>query len=279
MEKYLFTDGTNVIREVQSKEELHTLIQSTADRHSVRIWAFNTNEWISYADFTKAIPSTPPTPVKKVNERKQAARAVSPAVKAERQYQWFKKVLVAIVAGATILLIYNFTRARWARVSPATANAVWPGNVPPMDMDSLVQLIEEARGQKLDKVTRTNLRIRNTWPNRLQLSVKAEKDSSSAGLRYHDIELSLDNSTGYAVDQAVVRLTIWKDDAPGTIDTIYFKDIGYSLPARQTVTGEYRGDSLSVAFSSIRATAFNFCYAEDKTSNSGNFNDRWFCRE
>ncbi len=31
MEKYLFTDGTNVIREAESREELQSLIQSSAD--------------------------------------------------------------------------------------------------------------------------------------------------------------------------------------------------------------------------------------------------------
>ena len=56
MEKYLFTDGTNVIREVESDEELHNLIQSSAEPGKVRIWIFNTNEWISLADFNKRFP-------------------------------------------------------------------------------------------------------------------------------------------------------------------------------------------------------------------------------
>ena len=53
MEKYLFTDGTNVIREVESREELQSLIQSSAEPAKVRIWIFNTNEWVSIADFNK----------------------------------------------------------------------------------------------------------------------------------------------------------------------------------------------------------------------------------
>ena len=53
MKKYLFTDGTNVIREVQSEEELQTLIQSSEDPGKIRIWIFNTNEWVTHAEFSK----------------------------------------------------------------------------------------------------------------------------------------------------------------------------------------------------------------------------------
>ncbi len=57
MEKYLFTDGTNVVREVQSKEELHTLIKLCSDTAKARIWIANTCEWIPYSEFSKR--STP----------------------------------------------------------------------------------------------------------------------------------------------------------------------------------------------------------------------------
>jgi hypothetical protein len=53
MKKYLFTDGTNVIREVQSDEELQALIQSSAELDKIRIWIFNTNEWLTHAEFCK----------------------------------------------------------------------------------------------------------------------------------------------------------------------------------------------------------------------------------
>jgi hypothetical protein len=91
--------------------------------------------------------------------------------------------------------------------------------------------------------------------------------------------LTIDNSTGYQVDQADVKLTVWKNEEPSYTDTISFSNFGYSRPVRRVVDGIQEGDSISVAFSSIRSRVFNFCYSEDKKSNYGNYNDRWFCKD
>ena len=55
MDKYLFTDGTSGVREVQSQEELKTLIASATQPGKIRIWIFNTNEWINYAGFSNGM--------------------------------------------------------------------------------------------------------------------------------------------------------------------------------------------------------------------------------
>jgi hypothetical protein len=283
MEKYLFTDGTNVIREVQSKEELTTLIQSSGDRNKVRIWVFNTSEWVTYAEFNRQAKPVTTLPKKVITVAapiaKPAMEELPPMARADRQYRWLKKAFFAILAGVTVFLVYNFTRIRWSPVGAANINSLRPANVPVMDMDSLIQTIEAVRGQKLDKVTRTNLRIRNTWPDRLSLTVTSARDSSAAGIRYHDPEIVFDNSTGYQVGQAIVRFTVWKENQPTAMDTIFFKDIGYALPSKRTLKGVFKGDSISVVFSSITAPSFNFCYTENKESNYGNLNDRWFCKE
>jgi len=145
-------------------------------------------------------------------------------------------------------------------------------------IDSLIEAIESLRGQKLDKITRTNLRIRNEWPDRLQLQLNADRDTSREGSRYYNIDLSIDNSTGYNIDNAIVKLAAWKKCELSSSDTIRFANIGYAAPAIRKIEGMYKGDSISVSFTSIRSKVFNFCYSSDKKSNYGNYNDRWFCR-
>lgn len=277
MEKYLFTDGTNVIREVESKEELAILIQSCTEPAKAKIWLFNTNEWISLADFNKRSPKNN-SPVKK-----------TPAVAETEVYpvpvrrlgipSLAKKTLIGIAAVVAIFLIYNFTKLTWRKASTLSIIAERPENTPLVDADSLIEMIEVLRGQKLDKMTKTNLRIRNNWPDLLQLQLTAERDTSREGLRYYNIELSVDNSTGYSIDKAVAELVVWKNDGTSVTDTIQFSNISYAFPAKRKLETSYRGDSISVSFNLIRSKAFNFCYSSDKKSNYGNYNDRWFCRE
>jgi hypothetical protein len=277
MEKYLFTDGTNVIREAQSKEELQILIQSSADPLKVRIWLFNTSEWISLADFNKRTSKfiSPDKKVVPLMEKKELIKPVRKSVIPGL----LKKTVIAAVAVAAIFLVYNFTKVTWAKISPLSIIADRPANNPPVDVDSLIETIETLRGQKLDKITRTNLRIRNTWPDLLQLKLNADRDESREGFRYYNIELSVDNSTGYNIDNAIVKLDIWKNNAISSSDTLRFVNIGYSTPAKRKMEGIYKGDSVSVSFTSVKSKVFNFCYSSDKKSNYGNYNDRWFCKE
>jgi hypothetical protein len=148
-----------------------------------------------------------------------------------------------------------------------------------MDVDSLVREIEFMRNQKLDKTTATNLRIRNTWPDRMQLKLKSDRQASNGDVKFYNVSLFIDNSTGYNVDQAIVELARWKNNEVTGRDTVQFNFVGYAQPSTRLIPGEYRGDSLSVSFLSLRSKAFNFCYAAEKESNYGNLNDRWFCRE
>ena len=273
MEKYLFADGTSEVREVQSDEELSTLIQSSKRPDLIRIWVFNTHEWISYQDFNKQkgvlnLKSNPlPEPARPLTRKPSAGRKL------------LKKVFIFLLAGATLFLVYNFTRLTWKKTTPLSFTAARPSNVPLLDADSLFQNFELVRGQKLDKTTKTNLRIRNDWPDRIILQLNASRDTSSAGSKYYDIELTIDNTTGYMIDNAVVKLTSWKGNNVGNTDTVRFNNISYAMAAKRTVHSTYRGDSLSVSFETIRARSFNFCYSAGKKSNYGNASDRWFCRE
>jgi hypothetical protein len=151
--------------------------------------------------------------------------------------------------------------------------------MPLHDMDSLVKVIESTRAQKLDKVTLTNLRLRNTWPDRLELTLKSDRDTSQHGTKFHNIQVTIDNSTGYNVDNAVVEIRDWRNGFTNSIDTLHFNNVGYAALSTRVLPVEYFGDSLSVSFLSLRAPAFNFCYTADKESNYGNLNDRWFCRD
>jgi hypothetical protein len=277
MEKYLFTDGTNVIREVESREELQSLIQSSAEPAKVRIWIFNTNEWVSVADFNKRA-SRLYSPVKKTEP---VAEVKQPPVPRRRSPipGYLKKGLIGVVAGAAIFLVYNFTRVTWRKASPLNIQAARPANTPEVNVDSLIETVEALRGQKLDKITRTNLRIRNTWPELIQLQLTADREISRSGSRYYNAEISLDNSTGYNLDNAIVKLDVWNENEVSGSDTIQFTHISYANLAKRKLESVYRGDSISVSFISIKSKVFNFCYSSEKKSNYGNYNDRWFCRE
>jgi len=279
MEKYLFTDGTNAVREVQSEEELQTLIQSSGDPGKIRIWVFSTSEWVTYTEFSKRSVAKVVPLKKTVNNEEKNKVPPANSKPAKKSYAGLTKLIIALVTGLTIFLIYNFTRIKWSTTTPLEIIAPRPVNVPLMNVDSLIQFIEYTRGQKLDRVTSTNLRIRNTWPDRLQLQLKSDRDTSQAGTKFYNISITIDNSTGYNIDNAVVELTNWKKGEVNKTDTLRFDYVGYAAPAKQSVPGEYRGDSLSVSFLELRSKAFNFCYAAGKESNYGNLNDRWFCKE
>lgn len=277
MEKYLFRDGTNAMREVESKKELLALIQSSPDPGKVRIWMFNTSEWLTLADFSKRFPAMPPTngsaPV--VAEKK----AEPQAPRLFHNKSLLKKIIIGIVAIIVIFLVYNFTRSTWTKASSLSIVAARPENTPAVNADSLIATIESLRGQKFDRITRTNLRIRNTWPDLITLKLNTDRDTSREGLRYYNLEVMIDNATGYRIDGATVEFNTWEKGSVAATRSLEFSNIGYAVPAKRKIEGIFRGDSISVSFSSLRSRAFNFCYSSDKKSNYGNYNDRWYCKE
>jgi hypothetical protein len=192
---------------------------------------------------------------------------------------WLKKFLLAGTAAAGAFLIFNFTKIKWTKAAPVNITAARPFNVPVMDIDSLILTIEDDRGVFLDRSTRTNLRLRNTWPDRIELRLKSERETSNGGSRYYHAEVSIDNTTGFNLDEAVVKLCVWKNGKMNATDTLRFNNIRYDKPASRQLGETYRGDSIAVCFESIRAKPFNFCYSATVKNNSGNYNDRWFCRE
>lgn len=278
MEKYLFTDGSGKIQEVHSEEELQALIRASSNRHNIRIWRFNSNEWISYADFTKQ-----PQPLLSAQGKASNGKPVPVTENVlipqpPKKKGWLKKTVLFTLAGATVFLVYNFTRIRWVKLGPLHTSAARPANVPTIDTDSVLALIEFNRGKTIDRTTRTNLRIRNNWPERILLHLDAERDSSSLGTKYYNIVITVDNATGYRIDDAIVQLTSWSNEGKRT-DTLHFTNTSYETPAKRNLDKEIRADSISISFSSIRAKSFNFCYSIDKESNYGNLGDKWFCKD
>jgi hypothetical protein len=280
MNKFLFTDGTNGVIEVQSQEELETLIESAEQPDKVRIWLFSTNEWISYAAFRKQMPSVS-RKEKPVAVNGSASIASPDWISNSRPKRtgsrWLKKALYFTGATAGVFLVFNFTKIKWEKAEPVNTTAARPANVPDMDIDSLIYEIEESRGQSIDRNTRTNLRLRNTWPERILLQLKADRETSGAGSRFFNVDVSIDNTTGFNLDNAVVKLSVWKNKKVSLTDTLHFGSIKYDKLSKRELDYRYRGDSISVSFESIKAKAFNFCYAAATKNNSGNYNDRWFC--
>lgn len=273
MKKYLFTDGTSGVKEAQSQEELENLIDNSASPGTIRIWLFSSSDWINYTSYRKQYPA----PAKKEIINVATAPLIAPAGSLYKK-RWLKKFLFisAIMAGA--FLVFNFTRIKWEKAAAVNFIASRPANVPVMDIDSLISEIEYDRGENLDRNTKTNLRLRNTWPDRIELKLNAERETNGTLSRYFNIDISIDNTTGFNLDRAVVRLNTWKDGKLRNTDTVQFNGIRYDKLSTRRLGSSYRGDSIAVSFESIRAKAFNFCYSSDLKNNSGNYNDRWFCR-
>ena len=114
MKKYLFMDGTNVIREVQSDEELQALIQSSAELDKIRIWIFNSNEWLTHAEFCKQkfgrVAESKNEPA-----REESAKKITVSQKPARS-RGISRVLVLLITAAAIFLVYNFTRIKWRKI-------------------------------------------------------------------------------------------------------------------------------------------------------------------
>lgn len=274
MEKYLFTDGLNGVKEASSQQELEKLIDASARPEQISIWVFNSNEWMSYAAYRRLFPAV---------SKKETMPGISAGAVAVKGVssgkRWLKRSLFFPAMAAGALLVFNFTKIKWEKAAPVDFTATRPGNVPLMDIDSLVEEIEYDRGEALDRSTKTNLRLRNTWPDKVELKLHSERETSSAGSRFLNVSLSIDNTTGFNIDNAVVKLSVWKNQKLNTSDTLRFSNIRYDKLLTRAIDAVYRGDSISVSFESIRAKAFNFCYSATIKNNSGNYNDRWFCRE
>ncbi|MBK5271121.1 MAG: hypothetical protein JJE22_08920, partial [Bacteroidia bacterium] len=236
-------------------------------------------EWVGHSGFPKVllIDNKPTTTVAAKNN--SVGIITGDHIVSKPANGWLKKFLFILVACTVAFLIYNFTRIKWEKAAALNITAARPANSPALDVDSLIQTIENSRGQKFDKVTNTNFRIRNTWPDRIVLRMDTDHDTNNGGNRYYNAHLAIDNSTGYNIDNAVVKLTVWKNNEVSSADTFVFKNISYAAIAKRDVANSYRGDSISISFQSIKSKSFNFCYSDDKKSNYGNLNDRWFCKE
>ncbi len=274
MDKYLFTDGLSGVKEVQSQEELEELIGSTAQPDKSRVWLFNSTEWISYAAYRKIYPA-----IKKKEVAAIALAGETVLAKTAGKKNWLKRFLFLVVLVAGAFLIFNFTNIRWKKAEPLNSIAARPANVPLMDIDSLISEIEYDRGESIDRNTKNNLRLRNTWPERIELKFRSEKETSNGGSRFFNINISIDNTTGFNLDNAIVKLFVWKNEKVNASDTLRFNNIRYDKLLTRALDAVYRGDSISVSFESIRAKAFNFCYSAAVKNNSGNYNDRWFCAD
>jgi hypothetical protein len=274
MDKYLFTDSTNEIKEACSKEELFAYINSSPDNSKVRIWIFNSNEWLTYPAFLKKYPDR-----KTTSPGKLVSTAPNPVAPKNGKLHWIKKTFLLTGALAGALLIFNFTSAKWEKANPLRSSAGRPANVPLMDIDSLITEIESTRGKLIDKGTRYNLRLRNNWPEYILLHLDAEKETKGTLSSFFNVSVSIDNATGFSLDNAEIKLQVWKNGKADRSQRLQFNTIAYGKPSIETLTGPFRGDSLSVSFQSIKAKAFNFCYSSSAKNNSGNYNDRWFCRD
>jgi len=279
MEKFLFSDGTHAIKEVHSSGELQSLLNQTERKESIRVWKFNSNEWLGYEEFIKMFPSFKAVKfdigVPAYNFVPETAIVVKPVSLRKK----IGKLFLFLLIPPAIILVFNFTRPGKSDTARVNIKAQRPENVPVMDVDSLIRNIEINRGETIGKNTKNNLRLRNTWPDRILLQATAQKRNSNRKLIFEDVRVSLDNTTGYKIEKAIVKLIVWNNHNAVPVDTIQFTGIPDTGIVERSLEGHYKGDSLSIVFEQIIAPAFNFCYSDKVENRSGNYNDRWFCRE
>ncbi len=274
MDKFLFTDGINGVREAHSKKQLLSLVHSAADPDTIRIWIFSSHEWTDYPSFLRQHPGF------EKDEKRPVLNVIADGTAGRSGVRsWMKRSFFFIVVLTGALLVFNFTSAGWEPVTPLRTEAARPANVPVMDMDSLVREIEALRSRPIDKNTRNNLRLRNNWPDFIFLRLQAEKEVKGITTRFIKVEISIDNATGFMIDQASVQLQLWKNGKASPADTLQFSDMRYDKMQVRRLDRIYRCDSISVSFRKIRSKAFNFCYADGTGNPSSNQNDQWFCRE
>src|SRR5262249_47891226 len=136
MEKYLFTDGTSGVKEVQSADELKTLVQACNDPAAIRIWKFNTSEWITLADLAKedarSFELSAASTATGNNEVQLNGNKVEVAAKRHiPRLREFFYILFAVIAG---FFLYNFTRIKWEKTGTIEQFAARPGNCPQLDV-------------------------------------------------------------------------------------------------------------------------------------------------
>jgi len=279
MEKFLFSDGAHAIKEVYSSRELRSLLDQTERKETIRIWKFNSNEWMGYEEFIKKFPSCQLVKIDKEVPAYNFVPETAIVVKHVPLRKKIGKLLLFLLLPPAIILVFNFTRPGKLTAGQVTIKAQRPENVPMMDVDSLIKDIEINRGETIGKNTKNNLRLRNTWPERILLKATVQKRNNNRKMVFEDVQVSLDNTTGYNIDKAIVKLMVWNNNKAVPADTIQFTGIPYTGIVNRSLGGHYTGDSISIAFEQIFAPAFNFCYADKVENRSGNYNDRWFCRE
>lgn len=275
MDKFLFTDGSSGVREIHSKEELIRLLNALPSPAQARIWLYSTGEWIPYSSFIMRFKDQPDLHPVAVHSA-DSGRALGAHEKKRKRYA---APLLMLGIAVSALLVFNFASAKWVSSGKFSVSAGRPVNVPVMDPDSLAAVIESQRGRLLDKSTRNNLRLRNNWPEQILLRLEATRETRNGRQRFSGITVQIDNATGFQLDRAIVKLQGWKNGKPFHSDTLQFSRIRYDKVLTRELAESWLCDSLSITFSEIRSAAFNFCYTSQAKHNSGNYNDRWFCRE
>lgn len=281
--KFLFNDGSGSITEVYSNEELNILINNTLHKERIRIWRYSTSQWISYeeflksqnrSEFQKSIPGS--------GNKEEVTE--EPAPKKITNLLGIIKMAVVVIGiiGGIFILVHVFFTKDWMDPAPVTAFAERPANSPKVNTDSLINVIEITELRILDKLTKTNLRLRNNWPDKIVLSLQYDRSQNTRDatlFKFINTGINIENLTGYELEEAVIELKVWKFHETIKTDTFHFKAIGFIAPSIRYTGQEYQGDSLSVNFYTIRSLGLNFCYSYERPVISGNPNDKWFCKD
>jgi hypothetical protein len=299
--KFLFNDGSGKIRELSSKEELDYYISISPDKQKLKIWLYHSSSWISYEEFLKraathkspwngkpetvqpavviekSIAPTPPPPAPAIKEKKRHAQTVT------KPLQLLLNICIVLVVAGGVYAALFYSQKEWTDPQFFDTTASRPHNTPPLNADSLIHMIEVKEKRTLDKLTKMNLRLRNNWPEKIVLTLQGQQQThlkNDSIRRFENLQCIVKNFTGYTIDHAVVMLQVWQSGSPKIQDTFRLEQIDHRGDAYTlNISNTYKGDSLTIRFSSIRSFGLNFCYSYEEPTISGNPNDKWFCKD
>lgn len=320
--KFLYNDGSGKIREVSSKEELDYYLSISPDKNRVRIWLFHTSSWITYQEYLKAMPQSDRTSayakasadeVVKPETEKRPVIITTPIIETPKEtkaetveppfifgpappakekntrpqtvtkpLQILLNICIVLVVAGGVYAALFYNKKEWTEPRVFETAAPRPANVPNLNLDSLVQMVEVKELRTLNKITKMNLRLRNNWPEKIVLTLQGEQQKhlkKDSVLRFNELQMIVKNFSGYEIDAAVAAVNVWENGEVSKVDTFRLSNIGYRDPYTQTIPNTYKGDSLTVHFYSIRSFGLNFCYSYDEPTISGNPNDKWFCKD
>ena len=171
----MYNDGSGKIREVSSKEELDYYLSISPDKNKVKIWLYHSSSWVSYQDYLKSIGNRQ-WAIDKVETAKPVADSpkqvkeetilnpyitepAPPPVKEKitrpptvtKPLQIILNICIVLVVAGGVYAALFYNTKEWTDPRRFETKAPRPANMPDLNMDSLIQIVEGKDKRTQDK--------------------------------------------------------------------------------------------------------------------------------